>query len=49
MLVTGFDLAAPDTIYVRDSGFNRTTYSYSADVVGWRLFDMQPQLATAKQ
>ncbi|KJE95642.1 hypothetical protein, variant [Capsaspora owczarzaki ATCC 30864] len=29
-----------DTLFVNDPGFNTTYYSYSADVVGWRLFDM---------
>ena len=29
-----------DTLIVNDSGFNRNSYSYSNDVVGWRLFDM---------
>jgi hypothetical protein len=29
-----------DTLVVHDSGFNRTTYSISSDVVGWRLFNM---------
>ena len=30
-----------DTLVVNDSGFNRNTYSYSKDVVGWRIFDMR--------
>ena len=29
-----------DTLFVNDPGFNRDTYSYSQDVVGWRLFNM---------
>jgi hypothetical protein len=29
-----------DVLYVNDPGFNRTTYSYTNDVVGWRIFDM---------
>lgn len=29
-----------DTILVNDPGFNKTAYSYSKDVVGWRIFDM---------
>ena len=29
-----------DVLYVNDPGFNRTTYSYKNDVVGWRIFDM---------
>lgn len=32
--------AGVDTLYVNDPGFNRDTYSYSNDVVGWRLFNM---------
>jgi len=30
-----------DTLVVNDPGFNRNTYSYSQDVVGWRIFDMK--------
>ena len=30
-----------DTLYVNDPGFNTTSYSYSADVVGYRIFDMK--------
>jgi hypothetical protein len=40
VLVTGFSYSDPDTLYVNDPGFSTTTYSYSNDVVGWRLFDM---------
>lgn len=40
--VTGWDSANPDTLMVNDPGFDRATYSYSGDVVGWRLFTMQP-------
>ena len=29
-----------DTLIVNDPGFDRTTYSYSRDVVGWRIFDV---------
>ena len=29
-----------DTLLVRDSGFDRTDYSYSEDVVGFRIYDM---------
>ena len=29
-----------DTLYVNDPGFSTTSYSYSKDVVGWRIFDM---------
>ena len=28
-------------LIVNDPGFNRTTYMYQADVVGWRIFDMK--------
>ena len=27
--------------YVHDPGFTRGVYSYSEDIVGWRLFDMK--------
>jgi hypothetical protein len=30
-----------DTLIVNDPGFQRNSYSYSKDVVGWRVFDMQ--------
>ncbi len=39
VLVVGYR-ADGDTLVVNDSGFNRNTYSYSKDVVGWRIFDM---------
>ena len=32
-----------DTLLVNDPGFTRSAYSYLADVVGFRIFDMQPQ------
>jgi hypothetical protein len=38
VLVTGFSYTDPDTLFVNDPGFSTTNYSYSADVVGWRLF-----------
>lgn len=39
--VRGADLySAIDTLYVNDPGFDRNTYSYSNDVVGWRLYNM---------
>ena len=41
VLVIGWDVDNSDTLYINDPGFNRDTYSYSADVVGWRLFDMK--------
>lgn len=40
VLVIGYDKASNDTLYVNDPGFNKITYSYSEDVVGWRLFAM---------
>ena len=43
VLVVGWDAMDGDTLIVRDSGFNRTTYSHARDVVGWRVFDMAPQ------
>jgi len=42
VLVVGYDDLQPDLLYVNDPGFNRLTYNYSSDVVGWRLFDMIP-------
>ena len=29
-----------DTLYVHDSGFDRDSYSYTKDVVGFRIYDM---------
>jgi hypothetical protein len=40
VLVVGWDDADQDTLFVRDSGFDRNNYSYSRDVVGWRFFNM---------
>lgn len=40
VLVVGYDESAT-TLYVNDPGFDRTTYSYSADVVGWRIYAMK--------
>lgn len=40
VLVVGYR-SDNDTLVVNDSGFNRNTYSYSQDVVGWRLFNMR--------
>ena len=42
VLVTGYDSADVDIVYVNDPGFNTTAYSISKDVVGWRIFDMLP-------
>ena len=30
-----------DTLMVNDSGFNTESYSYSRDIVGYRIFDMK--------
>lgn len=41
VLVVGFDDAqSGDTLFVNDPGFTRPAYSYSKDVVGWRLYAM---------
>lgn len=40
VLVTGWDNDFPDTMLVNDPGFPRSNYSYSQDIVGWRIFDM---------
>ena len=29
-----------DTLFVNDPGFNRASYSFKQDVMGWRLFRM---------
>lgn len=42
VLVVGWDGKDPDTLYVNDPGFATISYSYSKDVVGWRLFQMEP-------
>jgi len=47
VLVIAYD--GKDVLTVRDSGFERTTYSYSKDVVGWRIFDMKPTSKTIEQ
>ena len=39
VLVTGYR-ADGDSLVINDPGFNKNTYSYSNDVVGWRIFDM---------
>lgn len=41
VLVVGWDADNEDTLVVNDPGFDRHTYSFSKDVVGWRLFDMK--------
>jgi hypothetical protein len=40
VLVVGWNSTNPDALAVNDPGFNNLFYSYSNDVVGWRLFDM---------
>eukprot|EP00042_Codosiga_hollandica_P028586 m.151051 g.151051 ORF g.151051 m.151051 type:complete len:357 (+) comp52812_c0_seq2:78-1148(+) len=40
VLVTGYSFADDDTLFINDPYFNVTSYSYSSDVVGWRIFDM---------
>jgi len=42
VLTTGWDPSSPNTFFVNDPGFERTTYSFS-DIVGWRIFDMKQQ------
>ena len=45
VLVVGYDKEIDgDILYVNDPGFNRQSYSYSKDVVGYRLFDLSPVL-----
>lgn len=41
VLVTGWDQENEDVLFVNDPGFNLNNYSYSQDVVGWRIFDMK--------
>lgn len=41
VLVTGWDGADKDTLYVHDPYYDRGSYSYANDVVGWRLFQME--------
>lgn len=42
VLVVGWQAGDNDTLLVNDPGFDRDTYSFANDVVGWRLFDMTP-------
>ena len=39
---TPLDPATDDKLYVNDPGFDRASYSFSSDVVGWRLYDRAP-------
>ena len=41
VLVTGWEQENEDALFVNDPGFNLNNYSYSQDVVGWRIFDME--------
>lgn len=41
VLLTGYALDDGDTFSVNDPGYSRDTYSYSLDVVGYRIFDMK--------
>lgn len=41
VLLTGYNLDDKDTFYVNDPGYNRDTYSYKSDVVGYRIYDMK--------
>lgn len=40
VLVIGWDASSPDSLAVNDPGFERDFYSFSSDVVGWRLYNM---------
>ena len=41
VLVVGVDDPVHgDTLYVNDPGFERSTYSFAADVVGWRFYNV---------
>lgn len=42
VLVIGYDPVDGDTLYVNDPYFNIRTYSYTRDIVGWRMFVTQP-------
>lgn len=48
VLATGWDYADADRVLVNDPGFNTTAYSYSNDIVGWRLFDIADAWVAAK-
>ena len=39
VLITGYS-TDKDSFAVNDSGFSTTQYSYSKDVVGYRIYDM---------
>jgi hypothetical protein len=40
VLLTGYSETDGDTFAVNDPGYDRNTYSYKTDVVGYRIFDM---------
>lgn len=40
VLLTGYSEVDGDTFAVNDPGYDRATYSYKNDVVGYRIFDM---------
>jgi hypothetical protein len=42
VLITGYSNEDGDTLIVNDPGYTRSTYSYSSDIVGYRIFDMLP-------
>jgi len=41
VLLVGWNNKDRDTIYVNDPGFDRQSYSYSRDIVGYRIFDVK--------
>lgn len=40
VLLTGYSTEDGDSFAVNDPGYNRDTYSYAKDLVGFRIFDM---------
>lgn len=40
VLLTGYSAEDGDTFAVNDPGYDRNTYSYKNDIVGYRIFDM---------
>ena len=40
VLVVGFNYSAPTQMMVHDPGFTRASYDYKADIMGWRVFDL---------
>ena len=40
VLVTNWSEKNPDIVWVNDPGFNTEYYSFSNDIVGWRVFDV---------